>query len=129
MPPLIRARRSQWHFAGGIALLGAKVLAMQVDDFSFGDLAKPAERIAAGKVRPLDGPDGFRAHLLEHVVRLDLPSELRPELPLNVSGQWSAAELDELSQGGMVASLKSQQELGSWLGHEWLRRGDGKFVV
>ena len=105
------------------------MFAVQIDSLPLCNLTEPAEGIAVRQIGLRNRPHRLRAHLLKHVLRLDLPPELRPKLPLDVGGQWSAAELDELSQGGLVASLKAQQELGRWLGHGWLGYGDGKFVV
>jgi hypothetical protein len=118
VPPFTRARRSQRHFSGGVALFGIEMLAVQVDNLPLRNLAEPAEWIAALQIGLRNRPHRLRAHLLKHVLRLDLPPELRPKLPLDVGGQWSAAELDELSQSGLVASLKAGQEIGSGLGHQ-----------
>jgi hypothetical protein len=83
------------------------MLAMQVDDLVFGDLAKPRKRFAFAQVKVGQSPHCFGARFLENVIRLDLPPQGRTKLPLDKRHELRAVRLQKFGQRVGIAAAEA----------------------
>src|SRR4029079_11954092 len=85
-------------------------MAVQVDDPSLGNLAKPRERIAVADLRGGQRPDRFGARLLKKIVRLDLARPPGALLPLDERHELRAMGRNEVGQRLRIAVMNPRDQ-------------------